>query len=127
MKRKQTEALTGKALDWAAAKADGCEWLYENLRANPPPGAAYSTDWAQGGPIIERERIIFEQYSMFETDGRKTYVYLARLEPTFKFHNYSSAMAKPIYGEGPTHLIAAMRCFIASKLGDEVEIPEELT
>lgn len=27
---------------------------------------------------------------------------------------------------GPTPLIAAMRCFVASKLGDEVEIPEEL-
>lgn len=27
---------------------------------------------------------------------------------------------------GPTPLIAAMRCYVASKLGDEVEIPEEL-
>ena len=25
-----------------------------------------------------------------------------------------------------TFLIAAMRCYVASKLGDEVEIPEEL-
>jgi hypothetical protein len=28
---------------------------------------------------------------------------------------------------GPTPLIAAMRCYVASKLGDEVDIPEELT
>lgn len=28
--------------------------------------------------------------------------------------------------QGPTPLIAAMRCYVASKLGDEVEIPEEL-
>lgn len=28
--------------------------------------------------------------------------------------------------EGPTPLIAAMRCYVASKLGDEVDIPEEL-
>jgi hypothetical protein len=28
--------------------------------------------------------------------------------------------------EGPTPLIAAMRCYVASKLGDTVEIPEEL-
>jgi len=27
---------------------------------------------------------------------------------------------------GPTPLIAAMRCFVASKLGDEVDVPEEL-
>lgn len=29
-------------------------------------------------------------------------------------------------GYGPTPLIAAMRCFVASKLGDEVEVPDEL-
>ena len=28
---------------------------------------------------------------------------------------------------GPTPLIAAMRCYVTSKLGDEVEIPEALT
>ena len=27
---------------------------------------------------------------------------------------------------GPTPLIAAMRCYVASKLGDDVDIPEEL-
>jgi len=27
---------------------------------------------------------------------------------------------------GPTPLIAAMRCFVASKVGDEVEIPDIL-
>jgi len=31
-----------------------------------------------------------------------------------------------IHGKGPTPLIAAMRCYVASKLGDEVEIPQEL-
>jgi len=28
---------------------------------------------------------------------------------------------------GPTPLIAAMRCFVASKLGEEVDVPQELT
>lgn len=32
----------------------------------------------------------------------------------------------PIVKTSPTPLIAAMRCYVASKLGDEVEIPEEL-
>jgi hypothetical protein len=27
----------------------------------------------------------------------------------------------------PTPLIAAMRCYVASKLGDEVDVPDELT
>jgi hypothetical protein len=31
-----------------------------------------------------------------------------------------------IKGYGHTPLIAAMRCYVASKLGDEVEIPQEL-
>jgi len=29
------------------------------------------------------------------------------------------------YYYGSTPLIAAMRCYVASKLGDEVELPEE--
>ena len=29
--------------------------------------------------------------------------------------------------DGPTPLIAAMRCFVASRLGEEVDMPEELT
>jgi hypothetical protein len=28
---------------------------------------------------------------------------------------------------GPTPLIAAMRCYVASKMGDDIELPEELT
>ena len=31
-----------------------------------------------------------------------------------------------VYGWGTTPLIAAMRCYVASKLGDNIELPEEL-
>jgi len=31
-----------------------------------------------------------------------------------------------VIGFGHTPLVAAMRCFVASHLGDEVEIPDEL-
>ena len=64
-----------------------------------------STDWAQGGVIIEREKI-----EVFIRDE--------------KWFAYSS-LSKPedFYGETP--LIAAMRCYVASELGDEVEIPKE--
>jgi hypothetical protein len=31
-----------------------------------------------------------------------------------------------LIGVGPTPLVAAMRCYCASKLGDEVDVPEEL-
>lgn len=64
-----------------------------------------STDWAQGGPIIERELISVSS----QTNGHSWAAKGA--------HNYSY---------GPTPLIAAMRCYVASKLGDEVDVPEEL-
>jgi hypothetical protein len=67
----------------------------------------WSTDWAHGGPIIEREKI---NLGSVLCDGREFWtatMYLAE-------------------SEGPTPLVAAMRCYVASKLGDDVEIPEEL-
>jgi hypothetical protein len=65
---------------------------------------AYSTDWAHGGPIIEMERI------ELEWSGSEWW---ARIKADDDF-------------SGPTPLVAAMRCFVASRLGDEVDIPEEL-
>ena len=97
----KTSELTGAALDWAVA-------ICEHNVGWEPEGEdrdCYSTNWAQGGPIIERERIELEH------DG---FIWWARIKAD---EDYS----------GPTPLIAAMRCYVASKLGDEVEIPEELT
>lgn len=66
-----------------------------------------STDWSQGGPIIEREKIgVWPSESISGQWG-------ARMLNTYIMY-------------GPTPLIAAMRCFVASKLGDEVEVPDEL-
>lgn len=67
----------------------------------------YSTDWAQGGPIIEREKIDIQYI-----DG-----------VGWKAQQLFGGFA---YYCGPTPLVAAMRCYVASKLGDEVEIPEEI-
>jgi hypothetical protein len=57
----KTSELTGAALDWAAAKAEGLTyWDDDRLCfANEPHGEDFepSTDWAQGGTIIEREKI----------------------------------------------------------------------
>ena len=92
----KTNQLTGHALDWAVAKAIG--------EYKPVAVPSYSTDWAQGGPIIERERITV----IAMPNGT-----WATSTPLHSFHH-------------PTPLIAAMRCYVASKLGDEVEIPAEL-
>ena len=109
----KTSELTGAALDWAVMK---CEYpnnsvaFFNELRALHPLHASfyYSTNWSQGGPIIEREKIEVTYQSDVE--------WIAGQYPTIDDLHY-----------GPTPLIAAMRCFVASKLGDEVEVPEELT
>jgi hypothetical protein len=63
----------------------------------------YCGKWEHGGPIIERERINItydDVWTAEDVDGETQW--------------------------GPTLLIAAMRCYVASKLGDEVDVPEEL-
>jgi hypothetical protein len=105
--RIKTSELTGAALDWAVTKCEGNTNGWCGMVISRPMSYIFrpSTNWAQGGPIIEREEIaIFLEYpkEWGATDG-----------------NYSKG--------GDTPLIAAMRCYVASKLGDEVEIPKEMT
>ena len=68
----------------------------------------YSTDWAQGGPIIEREGIDLLKQSGYWAADSNGLAQVSCIVP------------------GPTPLIAAMRCYVANKLGDEVDVPEEL-
>lgn len=133
----QTSTITGAALDWAVAKCECEDKELSRLRVHngrvdflwdggnphgPRRSTDYSANWSQGGPIIERENIstcrIFcdgEPNSWvcnthtLEYDERGEYI-----------EGSDNAM------EGPTPLIAAMRCYVASKLGDEVDVPEEL-
>jgi len=73
-----------------------------------------STDWSQGGPIIEREKIII----------------LPPLPNMIGWYACIDEQFESIYQDcdseqsGETPLIAAMRVFVASKIGDVVEIPE---
>lgn len=105
--------LQGAALDWAVAKCEGEEvrlvkGQLETLWTEN--GWKPSTDWAQGGPIIDREKLTVGYANI---DGG--------------FWTARTTDYPPQYIRGTTPLIAAMRCYVASKLGDEVEIPEELT
>lgn len=106
----KTNELTGAALDWVVANCEGTAWLFEVLDGTSPPGASYCTDWAQGGPIIEREKIDLSQF----TDGCDELTWVA------------SAFSVKRWGYGPTPLIASMRCYVASKLGDEVDVPKDM-
>ena len=53
----KTNELHGAALDYAVAKCVGVEFTYEDHPAHELICFKYSTDWSQGGPIIEREKI----------------------------------------------------------------------
>lgn len=112
----KTSELQGDALDWAVAKAKGyADFVLAAkrfLEMHETGHYNYSTDWAQGGPIIEREEISLQCWSgdwKSEKPFSKCEGHLEWLE---------------FWGSSP--LIAAMRCYVASKLGDEVEVPEEL-
>lgn len=119
----KTAELTGAALDWAVCLIEHPEWKEQGYLEVFPydlqfdDGTAYSpsTDWAQGGPIIEREHIEWQWLPAPD----KAHQYGAR-KPSIGGLNRTFCM------DGPTVLVAAMRCYVASKLGDEVEIPEEL-
>lgn len=124
----KTSELTGVALDWAVAKCEGYEqcnhphlaqvWMERrNARGVTDychiSSLRYSTEWAQGGPIIEREKI-----DLYLSTG-----------------HFAAAQWINIPGGGqliskatdaPTPLIAAMCCYVASKLGDAIDIPDSL-
>ena len=119
----KTADLIGPALDWAVAKC--LQPGYEEWRLIRwiEQGFAPTANWSQGGPIIEREgiqlfvnRIIGTTESGIEVDERDGWT-------AYRTGRYWQA--QPAFF-GSTPLIAAMRCYVASKLGDEVEIPEEL-
>jgi len=113
----KTSNLTGAALDWAVAKCEllsGADYTLEidkdidgTLRVNF--GGMYpewSTDWVEAGAIIERERIELMPTSHTEWDAYK--------------------QNQHIPSTGATPLVAAMRCYVASMLGNEVELPDDL-
>lgn len=135
----RTSDLKGAALDWAVAKCEGLPlkldpmgfrkdapatmqagwWVWDGegqnqvighrkIRRGQEEGYSPSTDWAQGGPIIERELI------GLEFDGAEN----------FKWWGYDPKADNYVHGETP--LIAAMRCYVTSKLGEFVDVPEEL-
>lgn len=113
---------TGRVLDWMVAKCEGHQLNgpYECFDGawclRDPDGSdgdvcpSYSTNWSQGGPIKTDNRISTQKKHdgwwlacIYDLNDEMTFVQLD--------HN---------------ELIAAMRCYVASKLGDVVDVPEEL-
>ena len=125
MKVKVAE-VSGAVLDWLVAKCEGADNLRRNVhrfnndwildwprdQEGKTPRVEYlaefspTNSWAQGGPIIEREEIA--------------------IETTFYAEQWKASQDEGSTQYGPTALIAAMRCYVTSKLGEEVEVPDEL-
>lgn len=116
----KTSELSGAALDWAVWTAAGGAAAYPHTasgksflklwKGNTSKYVHPSTDWSQGGPIIERERIGVEH------DAPNIGGWIAT---AYTVHGRVDCA-------GPTPLIAAMRCFCCSRLGEYVDVPKEL-
>lgn len=109
MKTIKVSEATELQLDWLVARIEGDE-----LPKDGGKGLDYSTDWACGGPLIEREFITVEAGHPWQ----------AVTEIEVAEGDYIAAAEVRTYG--PTPLIAAMRCRVANKLGETAEVPEEL-
>jgi hypothetical protein len=92
--------LDGELLDDAVAKAEGSERSRAVYMRSCP-----SSVWEDGGPIIERERILLDPHP--DSDPEEPWL---------------AAIGRD-YHYGPTPLVAAMRAYVASKFGGEVELP----
>ncbi|MES1982441.1 MAG: phage protein NinX family protein [Pseudomonadota bacterium] len=128
---KKVGKLEGATLDLWVARAEG-RCLHEKQRASMGEGGTEyfcevcdepiygsitrrdwkpSTNWLQGGPIIERERLeIMLRMTAGEWQGEWRAINIW----SDRENRYAQA-----YGDTP--LIAAMRCFVASKFGAEVD------
>ena len=119
----KTHELTGTALDWAVAHC--VEWSKKFpifVDGAPASKGNYSTDWSLAGEIIDREDIAMSSkpdglWAAYAPKGTRLVQHGGRAVEVFNW---------TFKQEGYTPLIAAMRCYVASKLGDEIELPEEL-
>lgn len=124
----KTSELTRLALSWAVAQCEGrADPIYRYgdephhfYISGPQRQGPYDppTDWSQGGPIIDRM-----QLNRLTTNVGGGYT--ASVKVTL-INTDGDAYMVWKHGSGPTLLIAAMRCRVASKLGDEVDVPAEL-
>jgi Protein of unknown function (DUF2591) len=69
-------------------------------------------NWAQGGPIIERERL--DGFWNPETSK-------------WSIAGWDDRGRREVIQWHESLLVAAMRCYVASEMGNEVEVPDELS
>jgi len=119
MKTVQVSDLSGAALDWAVAMAEGLKIRTVTKRGLTIIGHSPYLPrkvWNIAGPIIEREEIAIEPIAHYDSrdhvSGWDALMY------------YNGGLDVSYTGETP--LLAAMRCYVASKYGDTIEVPAVL-
>jgi hypothetical protein len=140
MKTINVSEATNTQLDWLVAKTVALEenqlsalriehgrpvLLWDGGEPRGPRRPCnYTTDWSLMGPIIEREgpwvresAVASPAIAHLVTPDKKWFAYARS--------NHDGTASHCYYGE--TFLIAAARCYVASKLDDTVEVPEELS
>lgn len=129
----ETKELTGSALDWAVCIALGwrrsldpledCGWRGEPAFEGDDVGALMagsefspSTNWAHGGPLIDEFNV-----STVLMGEPLTWTGIIGVE--FDAGNNLTGL---IESTGSTPLIASCRAIVQSKLGRQIDIPEDL-
>ena len=134
----KTSELTDAALDWAVAKCAG--YVEQGVYGTPEfrdsevylcycgavLNSCYSptTDWAQAGPILDREIT-----KVFRNVGGTWSAMILKdvpIPPEDRGTSLALTRRAQWNGAGPTPLVAVMRCYVASALGSEIEVPDEL-
>lgn len=127
--------LKGAQLDYWVAKAEGATAVriiadekgsfalaeftsYEGTKFTGPYFP--STEWSDGGPIIERERIIIGSRQRMADSGRWAHLHWTgrAYHASNEYNDYAPGIA------ADTALTAAMRAYVASTFGEEV--PDEV-
>lgn len=129
----KTDQIDDITLDWAVAACQG----FMNLRIKSydsrdilvmtdPNGdtmaladISFSREWEHGGPILD---ILFKK-NVIEIHNGEAMECSVMFELR-SLNNASNSNATTAFGK--TLLVAAMRCYVKSKLGDEVEVPDAL-
>ena len=107
----KTAKLEGTALDWAVARIYGAP--DELATKQVMDGYSLSANWSVGGPLIEQYKAEFRVRGDF---------YECRIE----MWDDEGIGYDEIKTTGADHLTAAMRAIVAAKLGDTVDVPEDL-
>jgi len=134
--QRDTAGLTGDQLDAAVAHVLGVPTFHPPRTMSERHTIGFrgqpfrpSSDWADGGPIIEREKIAVYHDGDCGWKSSRAWIagYRLCIDEGFRGSELTGGDEPSIDLDhavcGPTPLVAAMRAFVMAKFGRTVEIP----